>query len=122
MDEDKLPKVIEYSIEALLVGWLTYLFAYQNYLLYKWHRGLRLPSKIPFVLIGVLAGVLFFVYEINKLVKSAEAKRDQSPVRPAEVPAKTTDWGEKTTEDVEGEEGAQQEERAIQEGSSEGSA
>jgi hypothetical protein len=74
MDDDKLLKAIGYGIEALLIGWLTYLFAYQNYLLYHWHRGLKLPSKLPFVIVGVLTALLFFAYEFYKLEKDSKRR------------------------------------------------
>ncbi|WP_198361954.1 hypothetical protein [Thermococcus gorgonarius] len=77
-------KVVEYSVEAILIGWFTYLFAYQNYLLYRWHRGLELPSKLPFIFMGILAGLLFFVYEINQLLKTM-SKKPPTPVAPSET-------------------------------------
>ncbi|AFL95847.1 hypothetical protein CL1_1650 [Thermococcus cleftensis] len=64
--EERTRRLIEYTVEALLVAWLSYLFFYQNYLLYRWHRGLPLPSKWPFFLAGVLVGALLFWYEWNK--------------------------------------------------------
>ncbi|ANF21881.1 hypothetical protein [Thermococcus piezophilus] len=65
--EDKDKRLIEYTIEAMLMAWLGYLFFYQNYLLYTWHRGLPLPSKWPFVLLGIGLGALFFWYELREL-------------------------------------------------------
>ncbi|MDI3475006.1 MAG: hypothetical protein PWQ79_214 [Thermococcaceae archaeon] len=62
-------RLIEYGVETILVAWLSYLFFYQNYLLYKWHRGLPMPPKWPFVLIGIAIGVLFLWYELNKMEK-----------------------------------------------------
>ncbi|WP_461865818.1 hypothetical protein [Thermococcus sp.] len=63
MDErDK--KIIEHAIWALLLAWFSYMFFYQNYLLYTWHRGLPLPSKWPFIFLGVGVGALFFAYKL----------------------------------------------------------
>ena len=70
--EERKWKIIEYTVEALLIGWLGYLFLYQNYLLYRWHRGLPLPSKWPFVVAGVLMGLAFFIYEMWKLAPRGE--------------------------------------------------
>jgi H+/Cl- antiporter ClcA len=70
--EKRDEKLVEYSLEALLIAWLGYLFLYQNYLLYKWHRGLPLPSKLPFILGGVVMGVTFLAYELWKLGKNTE--------------------------------------------------
>jgi hypothetical protein len=66
MDERTI-KTIEYSAEALLIAWFVYMFSYQNYILYTWHRGLPLPSRLPFLLLGVLSGTVFFWYEYRKL-------------------------------------------------------
>jgi H+/Cl- antiporter ClcA len=71
MDE-KTSRLIEYVAEAVLVAWLSYLFFYQNYLLYHWHRGLPLPSKVPSVVAGIAAGVLLFLYEWFKFQKELE--------------------------------------------------
>ncbi|AIF70042.1 hypothetical protein PAP_08270 [Palaeococcus pacificus DY20341] len=65
-------KLIEEIIISLLLVWLGYLFFYQNYLLYKWHRGLPLPSKAPFLMLGILLGGAYFVYEWHKLGKTAK--------------------------------------------------
>ncbi|WP_240922818.1 hypothetical protein [Thermococcus sp. Bubb.Bath] len=67
-------KLVEYAIEALLIGWFVYLFAYQNYLLYHWHRGMTLPSKTPSLLAGIISGLAFFAYESYKLLKPAGSK------------------------------------------------
>ncbi|QDA32492.1 hypothetical protein FH039_09410 [Thermococcus indicus] len=76
MDE-KTGRFIEYAVEALVVTWLGYLFLYQNYLLYRWHRGLPLPSRFPFILLGVILGILFFWYEWNRFEKEL-AKREEA--------------------------------------------
>ncbi|KUH33192.1 hypothetical protein APY94_06665 [Thermococcus celericrescens] len=81
MDE-KTSRLIEYTVEALVVTWLGYLFLYQNYLLYRWHRGLPLPSRSPFILIGVILGILFFWYEWNKFEKEL-ARREEAASEPA---------------------------------------
>jgi H+/Cl- antiporter ClcA len=68
-------KLVEYAVEALIIGWFVYLFAYQNYLLYHWHRGLPLPSKVPSVVAGIAAGVLLFLYEWFKFQRELEKNR-----------------------------------------------
>ncbi|WP_050543016.1 hypothetical protein [Thermococcus zilligii] len=88
----KWGKVVEYSVEALLIGWFAYLFAYQNYLLYRWHRGLELPQKLPFILVGSLAGLLFFVYEIGQLLK-AMSRKPPAPAAPSETTASEEETG-----------------------------
>ncbi|MDV3104475.1 hypothetical protein [Thermococcus waiotapuensis] len=104
-------KVVEYSVEAVLIGWFTYLFAYQNYLLYRWHRGLELPPKLPFILVGSLAGLLFFVYEIGRLLKATSRKLPASAA-PSETPVSEEETGpadesEFTSPVPDGEEGQQ---------------
>ncbi|WP_367884307.1 hypothetical protein [Thermococcus sp. JCM 11816] len=56
MEERWGGKIAEYIVEAVLIAWLGYLFLYQNYLLHNWHRGLPLPSKTPYIILGVLMG------------------------------------------------------------------
>ena len=73
MDERE-QRLVEYSIEALLVAWLSYLFFYQNYLLHNWHRGLPLPSKVPFLILGVIVGGLFFWYEWSRFEKEFQKR------------------------------------------------
>ncbi|ASJ07486.1 hypothetical protein [Thermococcus pacificus] len=73
MDE-RTSRLIEYTAEALLVSWLSYLFFYQNYLLYRWHRGLPLPSKTPFIIAGIIVGALLFLYEWFKFERELEKK------------------------------------------------
>ena len=77
MDE-RTSRLIEYTVEALLVAWLGYLFFYQNYLLYRWHRGLPLPSKTPFLIAGIFAGALLFWYEWSKFERDLEKRRRAS--------------------------------------------
>ncbi|WP_457753766.1 hypothetical protein [Thermococcus sp.] len=77
--EEKDKKLIESGIEALILGWLAYLFFYQNFLLYKWHRGLLLPSKLPFLVAGILVGLAYFLYRWEKIEKEI----------PKEVPKET---------------------------------
>jgi len=62
-------KLVEYAVEAIIIGWFVYLFVYQNYLLYHWHRGLRLPSKTPSLLAGIISGLAFFAYESRNLLR-----------------------------------------------------
>jgi len=77
MDEERTLELIEYGVEALLLGAFTYLFAYQNYLLYRWHRGLPLPGKLPFVIVGIVVGSAFFLYKSWRML---EGKRpDEKP-------------------------------------------
>ncbi len=73
MDE-RTSRLIEYTVEGLLVAWLGHLFIYQNYLLYKWHRGLPLPSRLPFITLGIILGALFFWYEWSKFERELEKK------------------------------------------------
>ncbi len=72
--EEKDKKLIESGIEALILGWLAYLFFYQNFLLYKWHRGLSLPSKLPFMVAGVLVGLAYFLYRWEKIEREIPKK------------------------------------------------
>lgn len=65
--EEYQKKLIEAGIEGLIIMVLAYLFYYQNYLLYKWHRGLPLPSKIPFVIAGILTGAAYFIYKLYRI-------------------------------------------------------
>jgi hypothetical protein len=69
-------KLVEYAVEALIIGWFVYLFIYQNYLLYHWHRGMPLPSKTSSLLAGIISGLAFFAYESYKLFKPS---REESP-------------------------------------------
>ena len=69
MDE-RISKLIELTVEALLIVWLGYLTVYQNYLLHNWHRGLPLPSRYPAIATGLAMGVAFFWYEWDKFEKS----------------------------------------------------
>ncbi len=80
MDE-KDQRLIEYSVEAVIIAWLAYLFFYQNFLLHTWHRGLPLPPKWPFAVFGIIVGALFFWYEWKRFEKELERK--------AEVPLKS---------------------------------
>jgi len=73
MEDGRELEIIEYGVEALLIGAFTYLFAYQNYLLYRWHRGLELPAKWPFYLLGILVGIAFFVYKSNGLLRGGKS-------------------------------------------------
>ncbi|WP_237698680.1 chloride channel protein [Pyrococcus yayanosii] len=53
-------------VEAILIAWLGYLFLYQNYLLYRWHRNLPLPSRVPFLLAGIVMGLIFLWWQLRK--------------------------------------------------------
>ncbi len=59
-------KIIEHAIWALLLAWFSYMFFYQNLLLYRWHRGLPLPSKWPFITAGIFVGLAYFLYKWEK--------------------------------------------------------
>nr|WP_052696170.1 hypothetical protein [Palaeococcus ferrophilus] len=71
-------RLIEEGIITLLITWLSYLFFYQNYLLYKWHRGLPLPSKTPFLLAGLAVGLIYALYASRKLEKEFKEGEAQS--------------------------------------------
>ncbi|AJC72081.1 membrane protein [Thermococcus guaymasensis DSM 11113] len=87
MDEERTLELIEYGVEALLLGAFTYLFAYQNYLLYRWHRGLPLPSKLPFLIIGAVVGLGFFLYKSREILKEVETRQPEvKPVKSGEKP------------------------------------
>ncbi len=86
-------KLIEYAIEALLIGWFVYLFAYQNYLLYHWHRGMALPSKTSSLLAGIISGLVFFVYESRNLFRLS-GKDSSSEIPPLRVQEANPEAGE----------------------------
>ncbi|WP_297420824.1 hypothetical protein [Thermococcus sp.] len=67
----KTSKLIELTVEALLIAWLGYLTIYQNYLLYNWHRGLPLPSRYLSLIAGILMGLAFFWYEWDKFERGS---------------------------------------------------
>ena len=89
MDEEKALELVEYGVEALLLGAFTYLFAYQNYLLYRWHRGLPLPAKWPFILLGLAVGLGFFLYKSWRILE----ENGEKP-RKVEPEPETTDSGQ----------------------------
>ncbi|MBP1910852.1 hypothetical protein [Thermococcus stetteri] len=62
--EERWEKIAEYIVEAALIAWLGYLFLYQNYLLYHWHRGLPLPSRTPYAILGLIMGGAFLALEL----------------------------------------------------------
>ncbi|WP_324736239.1 hypothetical protein VFC49_03815 [Thermococcus sp. SY098] len=84
--EEKDKKLIESGIEALILGWLAYLFFYQNFLLYKWHRGLLLPSKLPFLVAGILVGLAYFLYRWEKIEKEIPKEVSKGTSAPQEIP------------------------------------
>ncbi|WP_297437068.1 hypothetical protein [Thermococcus sp.] len=84
MDERTI-KTIEYSAEALLIAWFAYMFFYQNYILHTWHRGLPLPSKLPFLLLGVLSGAIFFWYEYRKMEGELVVRKAENIIPPEET-------------------------------------
>jgi len=65
--EEYQKKLIEAGIEGIIIMVLAYLFYYQNYLLYGWHRGLPLPSKIPFIIAGILTGAAYLIYKLYRI-------------------------------------------------------
>lgn len=70
--DDKTLRIMEESVITLLIAWLSYLSIYQNYLLYRWHRGLPLPSRIPALLGGLSLGTLYALYVVKKFEKEFE--------------------------------------------------
>ncbi|ASJ09581.1 hypothetical protein A3L11_10205 [Thermococcus siculi] len=94
--EERDSRLIEYTIEALLVAWLGYLFLYQNYLLYHWHRGLPLPSRFPFVVAGIILGILFFWYEWSKFEKELEKRSHAETAVPVVSKNQKTDQSPET--------------------------
>ncbi|USS40333.1 hypothetical protein NF865_08405 [Thermococcus aggregans] len=60
-------KLVEAGVEGVIIMVFSYLFYYQNYLLYKWHRGLSLPSKIPFAIAGILTGAAYLMYKLYRI-------------------------------------------------------
>ena len=88
--EERDWRIVEYVVEALLILWLGYLFLYQNYLLYNWHRGLPLPSKWPFIAIALGIALLFLAYEIGKLEKKPQSLAKPTPgaAEPDKAPPK----------------------------------
>ena len=97
--EEKDWRIVEYVVEALLILWLGYMFLYQNYLLYNWHRGLPLPSKWPFFMIALGIALLFLAYEIGKLEKKPSPETKASPEPVERVPDE--DAGEPMTGEIE---------------------
>ena len=62
--EERWKKLMEYLIEAGILAWLGYLFLYQNYLLHNWHRGLPLPSREPYRVLGILLGMAYLLIAV----------------------------------------------------------
>ncbi|WP_297477277.1 hypothetical protein [Thermococcus sp.] len=83
--DPKIGKLAELTVEAFLIAWLGYLTIYQNYLLYRWHRGLPLPSRVPFVVLGLAMGLAFFWYEWDKFEKSNHSKPGRGSAEPGET-------------------------------------
>ncbi len=77
--EERDWRIMEYVVEAIVILWLGYMFLYQNYLLYNWHRGLPLPSKWPFFMIAFGIALLFLAYEIGKLEKKVPSGINPTP-------------------------------------------
>ncbi|ACS90268.1 hypothetical protein [Thermococcus sibiricus] len=65
--EEYQKKLLESGIEGFIIMILAYFFYYQNYLLYKWHCGLPLPSKTPFLIAGILTGTAYILYKAYKI-------------------------------------------------------
>ncbi|WP_206204621.1 hypothetical protein [Thermococcus sp. MAR1] len=112
--DEKEQRLVEYSIEAVIIAWLAYLFFYQNYLLHSWHRGLPLPSKLPFLVAGIVVAALFFWYEWAKFERELEGRKEVplKSVLPVALKEdhidsdsnKTENGGETTGEEVQKEE------------------
>ncbi len=97
--EERTIKTIEYSVEALLIAWLGYLFFYQNYILYTWHRGLPLPSRLPFVVTGVVLAALFFWYEYRKMERELNTEGIGNTPSPERPETANTERSRKTQEE-----------------------
>ncbi|WP_010884792.1 hypothetical protein [Pyrococcus horikoshii] len=70
----KVSDAIILALEVVFISWFTYAFLYQNYLLYRWHRGLPLPSKTPFVLAGIFTGGVFLLWKVRNLLKPSRGR------------------------------------------------
>ncbi len=68
-------KIIEHGFWALLLAWFSYMFFYQNLLLYRWHRGLPLPSRLPFMIAGILVGLAYFRQRWDRITEEAPASQ-----------------------------------------------
>ncbi|WP_232473313.1 hypothetical protein [Thermococcus thioreducens] len=103
--DEKDQRLIEYSVEAVIIAWLVYLFLYQNFLLHTWHRGLPLPPKLPFAVFGIIAGALFFWYEWRRFEKELERKGEVplKSILPVALKGENTNPGEPSEEKQEGE-------------------
>lgn len=81
--EEYQRKLLEAGIEGGILMILAYLFYYQNYLLYTWYRGLPLPSRIPFIIAGILTGAAYLLYKLYRIYpeiqkhKIAEVLREE---------------------------------------------
>jgi len=84
--DEKEQRLIEYSIEAVVIAWLAYLFFYQNYLLHSWHRGLPLPSKLPFLVAGIVVAALFFWYEWTRFERELEGRKTTNEAATPAIP------------------------------------
>ncbi|AFK22436.1 hypothetical protein [Pyrococcus sp. ST04] len=74
-DKNKAVEIVIIILETLFIMWFTTAFLYQNYLLYKWHRGLPLPSKFPFLVVGISGGLAFFLYRMDNLIKASRENK-----------------------------------------------
>ncbi len=93
----RVSKLIELTVEALLIVWLGYLTIYQNYLLYNWHRGLPLPSRYPAIAAGILMGFAFFWYEWDRFERES-AERASLPAGEGSVEQETAGGPENESE------------------------
>jgi len=103
VSENKLLKTVEYVVEAAILSWLSYLLIYQNYLLYRWHRGLRKPSKVYFILAGVLIAAAFLTYEFIRLFGRDEEPTEHPDEEPTNGSAENENANRDGKENVDGE-------------------
>ncbi len=78
--EESEKRLVEYIVEAVIIAWLGYLFLYQNYLLYRWHRGLPLPDRWPFLMVSFGVALLFLAYEVGKLERETPPEASERPI------------------------------------------
>ncbi|AEC52264.1 hypothetical protein PNA2_1349 [Pyrococcus sp. NA2] len=72
-----MKKLAEIAInigESIVLGWFVYALSYQNYLLYKWHRGIPLPSKLPFVALGIVSALIFLTWKYRGCLECVRRK------------------------------------------------
>ena len=67
-------------VEDFIIGIVAFIFIneflYKNYLMYSWHRGLEIPSRIPSYLIALIIVLGLAYLEYNGLKWLRNKKRD----------------------------------------------